>query len=112
MTLGGQTQERVVASKWSDCVIAEFAQQADKEKELGLELTTYMIGLRGDEVRQSQLQYGFIENIVLPLWSSFSTSFPGVEFAIDQLIRNRDFFGNRLKELAKVPMTMTESTQS
>lgn len=42
--IGAQTQSKSLARQWGDCVLEEFSNQHDKEIEIGLDPTPYMIG--------------------------------------------------------------------
>jgi GAF domain-containing protein len=97
--IGAQTQDSVLSLQWTEKCIAEFSHQADKEIELGLDPTPYMVGLKADELKCMQLQHGFISGIVLPLWSSLAECFPNLSPSIDRLLANKQYFGDRIDQL-------------
>lgn len=96
--IGAQTQERSVALKWTQGLVAEFSMQARREHELGIPVTPFMSGL-DDELKQMQLQAGFIENIVLPLWSALAKCFPAIAPAVAQAEANKSYYRTRIEEL-------------
>lgn len=96
--IGAQTQERSVASKWTQRLVAEFQAQAQKEIDLHLPLTPFMHGL-DDELKQMQLQSGFVGNIVIPLFSAFSVCFPALEHAVQQASSNKAFYDGEIDRI-------------
>ena len=79
----------------------EFDLQSKKEAELGLPVTPFMSGL-DDELKIQQLQFGFVSNIVLPLWASVAACFPNTQPALDQLRLGEKMYSDRAKELVAV----------
>ena len=65
----------VVARDWAVRVTTEFSRQASKEKELHLEVTTYMDGL-DSEYNVAKVQIGFFSFMVQPLFDIVGKLFP------------------------------------
>jgi len=68
--IGAQTQCREVALQWTDRLVAEFSSQAAREIEMGIPLTPFLHGL-DDECKKMQLQVGFLNGVVNPLWTAW-----------------------------------------
>lgn len=96
--IGAQSQDQSVSLKWTACLISEFSNQVKREEELGLPVTQFMAGL-DSELKQVQLQIGFIHNIVLPLWSGMMVCFPRLSSAVDNILRNEEYFVQKKSEL-------------
>jgi len=79
--------EPAVSLKWADAVLAEFNQQARLEQEQGLPFDPKM--LKSDRVSQANLNRGFIDYIVAPLWQALAQHFPQLEGGIKQMMANR-----------------------
>lgn len=93
--IGAQTQTNQLAMKWTNYCIQEFSNQADKEIELGVEPTSYMIGLRGNDTKCMRLQFGFVDGVVLPLWSALAKCFPKLTPSIDRLMVNKKYYADK-----------------
>ena len=73
---------------WASLVSIEFSQQAGREEELGLEITTgFHFGGLQSLFRD---QAWFIGNIVQPLWKELSLSWPGLTKLVESIERNRE----------------------
>ena len=60
-----------IANKWSQGVLEEFQLVHQAEKDAGVDLTPFIIGL-DDPLRAANCQFGFINFIVKPLWTNLS----------------------------------------
>jgi GAF domain-containing protein len=89
--LSGQVLCAPLAKEWGRRCISEFKCQADKELKLGLEVTAFMIGL-DDSTKAMSLQYGFVKNIVLPLWQALSDCFPNLRSCYENCLLNADYY--------------------
>jgi hypothetical protein len=85
--LSNPLMEEKVSRKWSDACLVEFNTQAQQEQELGLPFDPKM--LKNDIVSQANLNRGFIDYIVAPLWKTLATHFPPLEKPIEQMMANR-----------------------
>eukprot|EP00451_Oxyrrhis_marina_P009607 CAMPEP_0204318202 /NCGR_PEP_ID=MMETSP0469-20131031/6400_1 /ASSEMBLY_ACC=CAM_ASM_000384 /TAXON_ID=2969 /ORGANISM="Oxyrrhis marina" /LENGTH=843 /DNA_ID=CAMNT_0051299231 /DNA_START=38 /DNA_END=2569 /DNA_ORIENTATION=- len=74
-----------ICHAWADRVLAEFFQQGDKEKELGIP-----VGFLNDrlKVKKPSSQIGFIEILVAPLVSNAVNLFPSLGDRGSQLLSN------------------------
>lgn len=79
--------EGSIARKWSDAVLVEFNNQAAQEQQLGLPFDPNM--LKSDIVSQANLNRGFIDYIVAPLWQALAEHFPPLESGVAQMMENR-----------------------
>jgi len=66
-----------MTKQWCFRVCQEFSHQAYTEKELGLEVKPYMVGLT-EEAGIAKLQIGFVNYVILPLWKVMGQLFPKV----------------------------------
>jgi hypothetical protein len=74
-----------VCSKWAWCVLDEFFAQGDQEKVLGIPIQ--MLNDR-DKVNKPNSQIGFIEFLVVPLFTSTIKLFPSLYELTDNLGSN------------------------
>lgn len=81
--LVGQALPHHLARVWGERVVQEFISQSKTEQRLQMPLTSYMQGLEGNAVRQAKLQAGFVQQIVIPLWSSMAHFIPGLQRNVD-----------------------------
>ena len=84
--IGGQALPLELANKWSYAVLEEFQLVHEAEKDAGIELTPFIIGLE-QPLRAANCQLGFINFIVKPLWSNLLNLVPTHNAA---LIKNLD----------------------
>lgn len=62
---------------WAALVTFEFDQVARKEKELGLEVTSF---LKYDNIKKFYgSQIGFCKGLVLPIWKELHNILPGIQ---------------------------------
>ena len=64
-----------MTQQWCFRVCEEFSQQAEKEREIGLPVTSFMEGLT-NEYSIAKLQIGFVNYVILPLWKVTGLLFP------------------------------------
>eukprot|EP00607_Mallomonas_marina_P007627 CAMPEP_0182419468 /NCGR_PEP_ID=MMETSP1167-20130531/3925_1 /TAXON_ID=2988 /ORGANISM="Mallomonas Sp, Strain CCMP3275" /LENGTH=681 /DNA_ID=CAMNT_0024594419 /DNA_START=529 /DNA_END=2574 /DNA_ORIENTATION=+ len=104
--LSGQALKPELALKWADMVCDEFREQAQREVRLGLPLTPHMQGLEL-EITKLQLQFGFISNIVVPLWKALSELFPAVRHMAENAYANKLYYKDRVRAMTEgVPIKM------
>ena len=84
--LGSLTLKWELAKGWEERLFDEFSQQAAKEKMRGLPVTPYMSGQ--SNTMRSDIQLGFIENILLPWWQSLSQLVPQIAPRVAILKKN------------------------
>ena len=70
-----------IANKWSYAVLEEFQLVHEAEKEAGIDLTPFIIGL-DQPLRAANCQLGFINFIVKPLWSNLLNLLPAHNSAL------------------------------
>ena len=97
--LSGQALPLDLSLKWGDCLMEEFKQQSLKEAALGLPLTPFMQGL-DEEINRMKLQYGFVSNIVVPLWEAISANFPALEHMHKNAVANKSYYRDLIDSLA------------
>ena len=107
--IGAQTQCPEVSLRWTECIAAEFADQVKQEVKLGLTPTPFMDGLDNPQ-KKFKLQAGFINDIVLPLWTVLSDLFPNLKNRAHQAALMRDNFIARA--LSSVPIASTSASNS
>ena len=93
--ISGQILDKELSIEWGRRCIEEFKQQANNERRLGLSVTQFMDGLDND-VSIASVQYGYVKNIVLPLWQALVECFPSLKFCIDQGEKNCLFYKNSM----------------
>ena len=74
---------------WAQRCVDEFFRQGDMEKRLGLPVS---FNCDRNTVSLSQSQLGFIDAIVLPLFSVINEFFPGLNFTLKNLDTNEKYF--------------------
>ena len=74
---------------WAQKVVDEFFRQGDMEKRLGLPVS---FNCDRNTVQLSQSQVGFIDAIVLPLFSVINEYFPGLNFTLQNIDKNEKYF--------------------
>ena len=85
--LSGQVMPWNLAKEWSARITAEFARQNNLEKRLSLEETPHLKGLDSEKAQQ-ELQIGFCDYVVAPLWRALSEICEAVEPCVRQLEQN------------------------
>ena len=71
--------------KWAELVVEEFLEQGDKEKELGLKCT---YDRETTNIYQNQLE--FINYVIIPFYTLFTSSFPKLKFLVDNINNNKN----------------------
>jgi len=74
---------------WAQKVVDEFFRQGDMEKRLGLPVS---FNCDRNTVQLSQSQVGFIDAIVMPLFSVINEYFPGLNFTLQNIEKNEKYF--------------------
>jgi hypothetical protein len=74
---------------WAQKVVDEFFRQGDMEKRLGLPVS---FNCDRNTVLLPQSQVGFIDAIVLPLFSVINEYFPGLNFTLQNLDKNEKYY--------------------
>ncbi len=82
--IGAQVLPVPIANKWSQAVLEEFQEVHEAEKQAGVALTPFIIGL-DEPLRAANCQFGFINFIVKPLWTNLLKFIPEVQ---EELITN------------------------
>ena len=86
--LSNPVLEFSISRRWASLVCSEFRAQAARETELGLPVAPHLAKL-DTPLDVAKLQLGFIDFVVMPLWSAAAVLFPGAKRRIAQLERNR-----------------------
>ena len=85
--LSGQVLSWPLASEWSDRIVREFQAQAHLEAGCGLVCTPHMANLVSPEAI-ANLQIGFLEYVLAPLWRPLADTFPGLADRVEMLESN------------------------
>ena len=88
---------------WAQKCVDEFFKQGDMEKRLGIPVS---FNCDRNTVSLPQSQIGFIDAIVSPLFSVVCEFFPGMNFTLENLKKNREYYkteidNNNKKKLQK-----------
>jgi len=84
-----------IGEAWAELVKEEFAQQGDREKREGLEVSPMM---DRDLIVLCNMQMGFIEFVVAPLLNAFVQIFPPLHQIVTNLDVNYRLWGERRKK--------------
>uniref|UniRef100_A0A7S2SMQ8 PDEase domain-containing protein n=1 Tax=Mucochytrium quahogii TaxID=96639 RepID=A0A7S2SMQ8_9STRA len=109
--IGGQTYPRDQSDVWSSRLIEEFIAQVNDEVALGLEPTTYMVGLE-EPLRQAYLQKSFTENIVLPAWKVMAKMFDPARILLNNLEANICEYNRKIQDIEKKDDQQQQQQQS
>lgn len=80
--LSAQAHPFHIAEKWSDLILQEFKHQSEEEIRLGLPQTPHMMDLEKPRERLI-LQMGFVNGIVLPLFSALVKNVGSMQCYVD-----------------------------
>lgn len=97
--LSGQALTLDLAQFWGTRVTQEFINQSNKESELGLPLSPFMLGLDNELVKM-KMQVGFVTTFIIPQWTLMSMIVPALHAQAMQSTANRDFYANRVAALS------------
>ena len=78
-----------IYKQWAHRCVEEFFKQGDMEKRLGIPVS---FNCDRDTVSLPQSQLGFMDAIVSPLFSVVCEFFPGMNFTLDNLKKNGEYF--------------------
>lgn len=92
------TKPPEIYENWANRCISEFFLQGDKERERGLKIS-FLCDRYTVTLPSSQL--GFIEGIVLPLYSVIVEYFPNISYTITNIKKNIECFKKKKEELEK-----------
>ena len=87
--ISNPTKPLDIYKQWAQKCIDEFFRQGDMEKRLGLPVS---FNCDRDTVTLPQSQLGFIEAIVSPLFSLINDFFPGMNFTLQNLKINEEYY--------------------
>ncbi|XP_075843247.1 3',5'-cyclic-AMP phosphodiesterase 4C isoform X3 [Microtus pennsylvanicus] len=92
--LSNPTKPLPLYRQWTDRIMAEFFQQGDRERELGLDISP-MCDKHTASVEKSQV--GFIDYIAHPLWETWADLVhPDAQELLDTLEDNREWYQSRI----------------
>lgn len=92
------TKPTNVYVQWAQRVVDEFFVQGDEEKKRGMKVSFLC---DRDTVSLPQSQLGFIEGVVAPLFKSVVESFPELNFTMENIQKNIEFFKAKKEEEEK-----------
>ena len=87
--ISNPTKPLDIYKQWAQRCVDEFFRQGDMEKKLGLPVS---FGCDRNLVTLPQSQLGFIDAIVLPLFSVVNEFFPGINFTLENLKINEEYY--------------------
>ena len=87
--ISNPTKPSDIYKEWAHRCVDEFFRQGDMEKRLGLPVS---FNCDRNTVSLSQSQLGFIDAIVMPLFSVVNEFFPGLNFTLKNLEANEKYF--------------------
>lgn len=87
-----------IYKQWAQRCVDEFFKQGDMEKRLGIPVS---FNCDRDTVSLPQSQIGFIDAIVSPLFSIVCEYFPGMNFTLDNLKKNREYYKTEIENKNK-----------
>ena len=102
--IGAQCLPVPIANKWSQGVLEEFQLVHQAEKDAGVELTPFIVGLE-DPLRAANCQFGFINFIVRPLWTNLVKIFSNemAEELMTNLDNNIEYWKNQVDDNTPIP---------
>ena len=89
--ISNPTKPLEIFKEWGQKCLEEFFRQGDLEKEKGLAVS---FNCDRNTVTLPQSQVGFIDAIVLPLFTLLNEYFPKLSFTLDNLKNNYNYFKN------------------
>eukprot|EP00817_Percolomonadidae_sp_ATCC50343_P005624 CAMPEP_0117424060 /NCGR_PEP_ID=MMETSP0758-20121206/4557_1 /TAXON_ID=63605 /ORGANISM="Percolomonas cosmopolitus, Strain AE-1 (ATCC 50343)" /LENGTH=636 /DNA_ID=CAMNT_0005207617 /DNA_START=256 /DNA_END=2163 /DNA_ORIENTATION=+ len=75
--------------QWTDNIIREFYMQGDKELENNLPVSPLM-DRRNPDIPKGQI--AFMVYVIIPMFNSFTTIFPGMKFALEHIQENKAYW--------------------
>jgi 3',5'-cyclic-nucleotide phosphodiesterase len=75
----------------------EFSRQASMEQDLGIPSALYAAPVR-EVVELGKSQIGFMNMFAIPLFQGVTDVMPGMEFAVDELHRNKSAWEDKIQE--------------
>ncbi|XP_006885946.1 PREDICTED: cAMP-specific 3',5'-cyclic phosphodiesterase 4C isoform X2 [Elephantulus edwardii] len=99
--LSNPTKPLPLYRQWTDRIMAEFFQQGDREREIGLDISP-MCDKHTASVEKSQV--GFIDYIVHPLWETWADLVhPDAQDLLDTLEDNREWYQSKIPRSPPAP---------
>ena len=108
--VGHAAKDIEIHSKWCGLLLQEFFQQGDTEKELGLSVSMYC---DRESTDISKSQAGFLQNLVLPIFSALSSTLRSSEIDLNcvaQIKRNKNYWSTR-RSLSKNQTVLIKKQQ-
>ncbi|KAG7172285.1 High affinity cGMP-specific 3',5'-cyclic phosphodiesterase 9A-like 1, partial [Homarus americanus] len=93
--ISNEVRPSKVAEPWVDCLLEEYFNQAETEKQEGLPVAPFM---DRDKVTKASAQIGFIKFVLIPLFESISQLFPQAEEVLVVPLRHAREHYEQLKE--------------
>uniref|UniRef100_A0A7S3YAY4 PDEase domain-containing protein n=1 Tax=Heterosigma akashiwo TaxID=2829 RepID=A0A7S3YAY4_HETAK len=92
--ISGPVKPPAISKAWADLVIQEFFAQGEEEKSLGMPASPMM---DKDTTNIPNMQMGFIEFVVSPLYFGMARLFPDMAGCLDAMLENHEVY-RALKE--------------
>ncbi|KAK4304511.1 hypothetical protein Pmani_023540 [Petrolisthes manimaculis] len=93
--ISNEVRPNTVAEPWVDCLLEEYFNQAETEKQEGLPVAPFM---DREKVTKSSAQIGFIKFVLIPLFESICQLFPQAEERLVAPLRQAREHYEELKE--------------
>ncbi len=88
-----------IYEEWVKRVFNEFYDQGDKERELGFKIS-YLCDRYTVNILDAQI--GFIDGLVLPLYTTLSTAFPNMKMIVNLINNNKEEFKKKKENGDKI----------
>ncbi|XP_067928253.1 high affinity cGMP-specific 3',5'-cyclic phosphodiesterase 9A-like isoform X2 [Watersipora subatra] len=93
--ISNEVRPMEISEPWLDCLLEEYFNQSDKEKEQGLPVAPFM---DREKVTKPTAQIGFIKFVLLPMFEEVSKLFPQLHSVMVEPLRKARDHWERLKE--------------
>ena len=93
--LSNPCRKHDIGEQWAKLISEEFFAQGDKERENGIEINPLCDRF---SVNIAKSQIGFINGVILPYFFPICSKIPGLDFLIDNLKENREFWTEKTEE--------------
>jgi len=94
--ISNEVRPMEISEPWLDCLLEEYFNQSDKEKEEGLPVAPFM---DREKVTKPTAQIGFIKFVLLPMFEQVAKLFPQLrEIMVEPLKNARDHWENLKKQ--------------
>lgn len=97
-----QSRQHNIAVQWMEILSDEFSRQATMEVALDIK-TSLMSEPKRDMLSLTTAQLKFMELFAIPLFQGVADVLPAMQYCVDELISNREWFRNLQEQERQVP---------